>query len=218
MLSLRLRIGANMGIKIEKASQKDAHFIAKSIVISSRAEKDIGIYDLIFEPNSDDELVAKLQELVTTETKSCAHISNFLIAYDNGERAGCISGCEPRVATSEKFTKALSEVGIDESYKERIAAYTLCLPELGKQRWMLDYINVEDAFHELSIIKELIQKSLLNARLKGYRKASTLIEIGCAEVELIYKKLGFSFETEKRSDMYLEVFSRQGIMLYTTQL
>ena len=77
---------------------------------------------------------------------------------------------------------------------------------------------MQDDFHELSVIKELIQKALLTARLKGYRKAHTAIEIGSAELEMIYKKFGFRLENEKRSDYYMEIYSRLGIMLYSVEL
>jgi len=207
-----------MGIKIEKASPKDAKFIAESILVSSRAEKSVCIFDLIFESDEDKTIIQFLEKLITTETKSYIHFSNFLIAYEDSKLAGCLCGYEPRVATQEIFAKALEEIGVDQSYLKRIEAYSMCEPEVGRRSWILDFIHVNEGFHKLSNIKELVQKSLLTARLKGYRKAATLIEIGSAEVELVYKKLGFSFENEKRSDLYLEVFSRLGIMQYSLDL
>ncbi len=207
-----------MGITIEKASSKDVTFIAKSILISSRAEKSVGIFDLLFDSNDDKSLIKSLEKLLTTETKSYVHFSNFLLAYENKKPAGCLCGYESRIVSDEILEKALSEIGCDGSYKKRIEAYTTCAPDLGRRSWVIDFIHVQKGFTALSIIKDMVQKSLLNARLKGYRKATALIEIGSVEVELIYKKLGFRFESEQRSDIYLEVFSRLGIMRYSVEL
>jgi len=59
----------------------------------------------------------------------------------------------------------------------------------------------------------LMQKSLLNARLKGYTKAQTIIEIGSLESELFYKKLGFSILSKMECEQYKKLFGRAGLML-----
>ncbi len=207
-----------MGITIEKASNADVTFIAESILISSRAKKSVGVFDLLFDSNDDKTIIKSLEKLLVTETKSYVHVSNFLLAYEDKKVAGCLCGYESRIVSDEILEKALAEIGCDGSYKKRIEAYTTCAPDLGRRSWVINFIHVQKGFTALSIIKEMVQKSLLNARLKGYRKATALIEIGSAEVELIYKKLGFRFESEQRSDIYLEVFSRLGIMRYSVEL
>ena len=71
---------------------------------------------------------------------------------------------------------------------------------------------VKDEYHEFSVLKELVQKSLLTARLKGYRIVQTMIEIGSVEAILVYKKLGFSEIDERRSALYEAEFGRPGIV------
>ena len=71
---------------------------------------------------------------------------------------------------------------------------------------------VEEEYKSIETHKEIITKSMLPARLKGYRKVQTMVEIGSVEAELMYKKLGFSVIDEKRSDYYEEQFGRFGIM------
>ena len=125
---------------------------------------------------------------------------------------GTICGYEPRIATHEIFSKALEEIGFDETYHERIAAYLLCEGEVDNKTFVLDFMLIKPEFKSLDVFKELIGKSMLTARLKGYRKVQTSVEIGSVESEMIYKKLGFSVIDEKRSEYYKEQFDRAGIM------
>ena len=207
-----------MGIKVRKATQADAPFVAQAIMASSRAGKKRGVFDLIFQCDSTDVLSQKLQSLSITQTKSFCHHSNFLIAEDNGARVGTLCGYEPRIATQEIFAKALKELDIDESYQERIASYLLCMPELDRQTWVLDCIEINNKTHELSILKELVQKSLLTARLKGYRKVDVVFEIELVDMKMKFEKLGFQYKDEKKSDYYFETYGRKGLMRMSMQL
>ena len=201
-----------MGIKIRKAEQNDGLLVSWAMLESSRAGKKVGLFDLIFQCNDDKVLLEKLIQLSQTKTKSYCHYSNFLIAVEDGKDVGVLCGYEPRISTHEVLSKALMELGVDESYNDRISAYLLCFPEVGRQTWILDFMEVKDDAHELTILKELVQKSLLTARLKGYRKVETMVEIGSAETQLIYKKLGFDVLDEKQSEYYFDTFGRSGIM------
>jgi hypothetical protein len=200
-----------MNITIRKALQSDAAVLAQSMLISSRAGKKIGIFDLIFETNDDTVLIERLQALAITEAKSHCHYSNFLLASGAEKFSGTICGYEPRVATHDVFTKALAEVGVDEGYQERIATYLLVEPSTDRQTWILDFMTVSEGCEPLPVFAELLKKSLLTARLKGYRKAQSMIEIGSYDIEILYEKLGFKVIDEKRSELYAEQFGRPGI-------
>jgi hypothetical protein len=201
-----------MAITVRKASEADIDIIAQAILESSRGGKNIGLFDLVFNTSDNALLLGHLKRLALTSTKSYCHFSNFFIALSNGTSAGTICGYEPRIATHEIFSKALEEIGFDESYHERIAAYLLCEGEVDNKTFVLDFMLVKPEFKSIDVYKELIGKSMLTARLKGYRKVQTSIEIGSAENELIFKKLGFDVVDEKRSEYYKEQFDRAGIM------
>lgn len=201
-----------MSVTIRKAVEADAPFVAEALLESSRAGKKVGIFDYIFNTNDKNTLLEFLQKFTLTTTKSYCHFSNFLIAVSGGESIGTICGYEPRIATHDIFARALEEIGIDETYHERIAGYLLCEPEIDNKTWVCDCMVVKPEFKSFEIIKELLGKSMLAARLKGYRKVQTMVEIGCAEGELIYKKLGFNVVDEKRSEYYEEQFGRAGLM------
>lgn len=201
-----------MAITVRKASEADIDIIAQAILESSRGGKNIGLFDLVFNTSDNALLLGHLKRLALTSTKSYCHFSNFFIALSDGISAGTICGYEPRIATHEIFSKALEEIGFDESYHERIAAYLLCEGDVDNKTFVLDFMLVKPEFKSIDVYKELIGKSMLTARLKGYRKVQTSIEIGSAENELIFKKLGFDVVDEKRSEYYKEQFDRAGIM------
>ncbi len=200
-----------MAIKIRKAVATDTDLIAWAIMVSSRSGKPAGLFDLLFQSRDDAGLLDQLKVLTMTQTKSYCHFSNFLIAEIDGEAIGLLCGYEPRIATHEIFSKALDESGCDEGYKERIAAYLLCEPEIDRKTFVLDFMVEKPGYDSFEVLKELIQKSLLTARLKGYRKAQAMVEIGSIEAQMAYEKLGFVFEDEKRDELYQEVFGRPGI-------
>lgn len=201
-----------MAITVRKASEADIDIIAQALLESSRSGKNIGLFDLVFHTSDKEVLLGYLKRLALTATKSYCHFSNFFIAVSDGVSVGTICGYEPRIATHEIFSKALEEIGFDETYHERIAAYLLCEGEVDNKTFVLDFMLVRAEFKSIDVYKELIGKSMLTARLKGYRKVQTSIEIGSAENELIYKKLGFEVIDEKRSEYYKEQFDRPGIM------
>lgn len=201
-----------MSITIRKALESDGLFIAEALLTSSRADKKIGVFDYIFNTKDDKKLLEFLQKLTLTTAKSHCHFSNFMLAVVGGKSVGTICGYEPRIATHEVFALALEEIGIDESYHERIAGYLLCEPEFDNKTWVCDFMVVDPEYKSFEVLKELVGKNLLTARLKGYRKVETMIEIGSAETELIYKKLGFAIIDEKRSNYYEEQFGRAGLM------
>ncbi len=201
-----------MNIKIRKATEKDAPLLAAAMIESSRSGKGKGLFDVVFNTNDTKVLQARLEKLTTTQTKSYCHYTNFLIADVDGSYAGTLCGYEPRLSTHEIFTKAMAELGCDGSYEQRLASYRLVEPQFDKKTFLLDFMSVHTDYHEFSILKELVQKSLLTARLKGYRMVQTMIEIGSVEVLIVYKKLGFEVIDERRSAQYEEEYGRPGIV------
>ena len=201
-----------MAITVRKATEADVDIVAEALLESSRADKKIGLFDLVFDTSDEKALLEHLKRLALTSTKSYCHISNFFVAENGGVKMGVLCGYEPRIATHEIFSKALEEIGFDETYHERIAAYLLCEGETDNKTWVLDFMMVKPGYKTIDVYKELVGKSMLTARLKGYRKVQTSVEIGSAESEMIYKKLGFNVVDEKRSEYYKEQFGRAGIM------
>jgi len=206
-----------MSIKIRNANGDDAPFLAQMILQSSRAGKKDGMFDLVFETNDEKILLEKLAKLTQTEAKNYCHFRNFLIAELDGQSVGTLCAYEPRIATQDEFVAALREVGCGESVEEILEPFYSCKFDLNKRTFMFDFMEELEGFIDVGILKALMQKSLLTARLKGYRIAQTIIEIGSLESELFYKKLGFYKVEQIECELYKEKFGRSGLMLLATE-
>ncbi len=204
-----------MSVEIRKALVEDVAFIAKMILQSSRAEKKIGLFDLIFGLKSDKKILKDIENLAKATAKSYCHFSNFLIAEVDGKNVGTLCSYEPRIATPDMFLDALKEIGCDQNYKEYRELLDSCDFELNIRTLIFDFMEELDGYMDVGILKLLMQKSLLTARLKGYRIAQSMVEIGSLEALLYYKKLSFKKIRQKESELYKEKFGRAGLVLLT---
>jgi hypothetical protein len=202
-----------MSIKIRKAIVNDAPFLAQMILQSSRAGKKVGIFDLIFETENDKEILTKLEALTQTTAKTHCNFNNFLVAELDGKSIGTLCSYEPRIATKQVFEDALNEVGCGEHMAEALEVLYCCDFGLNNRTLMFDFMEELEGFIDVGVLKTLMTKSLLTARLKGYRIAQALVEIGSLETLLFYKKLGFKVVDEKECDLYKEKFGRAGLVL-----
>ncbi|MEA1955697.1 MAG: acyl-CoA acyltransferase [Campylobacterota bacterium] len=206
-----------MNIKIRKAELRDSPFLAKMILQSTRAGKKTGIFDMIFETNDDTQMLKKLEALTSTEAKNHCHFNNFLIAELDGISVGTLCSYEPRIATHKVFMDALKEIGCSDTINESLEIIYNCDFEHNNRTLMFDFMEEKKGFIDVGILKALMQKSLLTARLKGYRIAQTVVEIGSMDSILFYKKLGFHKVKEKECELYKEHFGRAGLVLLATE-
>lgn len=206
-----------MSIKIRKALAADAPFLAKMILQSSRAGKKEGIFDIVFNTTNDEEVLTGLEKLTQTSAKNHCHFNNFLIAEVDGESVGTLCSYEPRISTKQTFLDALSEIGCNGEVSNRLEVQYQCDFDLNKRTLMFDFMEESVDFKDVGILKALMQKSLLTARLKGYRIAQAIIEIGSLETEMFYKTLGFKKIDEKECELYKEKFGRLGLSLFAIE-
>lgn len=202
-----------MSIKIRRAVVEDAQFLAQMILQSSRAGKKFGMYDLIFATTNNKDILKKLEKLTTTTAKNSCHYSNFLIAEMDGKSVGTLCSYEPRIATREAFCDALLELGVDTKGAIFLDILNECDFKLNTRTLMFDFMEELEGFIDVGVLKALMQKSLLTARLKGYTIAKTIVEIGSLETLMYYKKLGFKEVKEIESELYKEKFGRPGLVL-----
>lgn len=207
----------DMSIKIRKAVAEDAPFLAQMMLQSSRAGKKYGIFDLLFETNDDAAVLKCLESLAVIGKNQHCHFSNFLIAEIDAQSVGCLCSYEPRIATREAFVEALKEVGCCENTEEKLEVLDLCGFEKNSRILMFDFMEEIEGFIDVGVLKALMQKSLLNARLKGYRLGQTVVEIGSLETLLYYKKLGFKEVEQKQCELYKEKFGRTGLVLLSIE-
>jgi len=205
-----------MAITIKQATVDDAPFLAQMMLQSSRAGKKIGFFDLLFNTSDRDTILKALEKLTQTQAKSQCHYKNFLIASVDGQSVGTLCSYEPRIATKDEFIKAVAEIGYEE-IDDALQIMSDCDFHLSKRTLVFDFMEELEGFIDVGVLKALMQKSLLTARLKGYTIAQTVIEIGSLENQLFYKKLGFQVVKQKECEFYKEKFGRSGVMLLSTE-
>ncbi|MDF1876820.1 acyl-CoA acyltransferase [Sulfurimonas sp. SAG-AH-194-L11] len=205
-----------MSIKIKQAKAEDSAFLAQMILQSSRAGKKDGLFDLLFATNDNATILQRLEELTKTTAKSHCHFSNFLIAELDGKSVGSLCSYEPRISNRETFIKALTEIGYSAD-NEALEVMYVCDFNLNNRTLVFDFMEELEGFIDVGVLKALMQKSLLTARLKGYRIAQTMIEIGSLESELFYKKMGFRVVQKKECELYKEKFGRIGMSLMSIE-
>lgn len=206
-----------MSITIRQAIAADAPFLAQMILQSSRAGKKECIFDLIFQTNDDKEILKKLEALILATAKSHCQFTNFLIAEVDANKVGSLCSYEPRIATRQTFVDALKEIGCEDSVSLVLEVLYDCDFELNNRTLMFDFMEEVEGFIDVGVLKALMQKSLLTARLKGYRIAQSIVEIGSLETILYYKKLGFKEVQTIESELYREKFGRVGLMLLSIE-
>ncbi len=205
-----------MSIKIKQAKVEDAAFLAQMILKSSRAGKKDGLFDLLFATNDDVVILKRLEELTQASAKSHCHYSNFLLADLDGKLVGTLCSYEPRISNKESFIAALTEIGCSDENRALEVMY-ICDFNLNNRTLIFDFMEELEGFIDVGVLKSLMQKSLLTARLKGYTIAQTMIEIGSLESELFYKKMGFRKIEQKECELYKEKFGRIGMSLMSIE-
>lgn len=171
------------------------------------------MFDLIFGSKNNEDTLDNITKLIKTTAKNHCHFSNFLIAEIDGKNVGSLCSYEPRIATKDAFLKSLAEIGCEDCADDFIEITEACDFGLNNRTLIFDFMEEVEGHMDVGILKSLMQKSLLTARLKGYRIAQTMVEIGSLESLLYYKKLGFKEVEQKECDLYKEKFGRAGLVL-----
>jgi hypothetical protein len=187
------------------------------ILKSTRASKNMGYLDFIISAKDDKEMLSYIQKVVVSNIKNPLHFSNFLVAQVDDKLVGSLCSYEPRISTREALLEALLEAGIDASENESLRVLNLCGFEPNTKILVFDFMEEIDGFVDAGVLKALMQKSLLTARLKGYRLAQTVVEIGALETLMYYKKLGFKELKQKECEAYKELFGRAGLVLLSVE-
>jgi len=204
-----------MSLHIKKATKEDIPFLVEMMLQSSRAQKKIGLFDYLFEPATAEQLQKYLEQFIQENTKLYCFYENFLLAKVEDTPVGCLCTYEPRKASQEELVNAIVSLGISKkALEEKLNKLQVCQFSIDKRTLMFDFLEEKEGYLDVGILKALMQKSLLNARLKGYRVAQTIIEIGSLESQLFYEALGFKKIESKECKEYQEVFGRKGQMLF----
>ena len=189
-------------ITIRTANEKDIDFLATMVLKNSRNNNKIGMFDLLFASKKETDLVENIKKLITIDKKIYCYYKNFLIASLNKTDSAVLCNYEPRLTTSTYVEDALQQLDIVKEDYKYVSMLSYCEIDTDKKVWMLDFLTQKEGTDSLDIAKALIQKSLLQASLKGYRIVRTIISAKKADVILMYHKLGFDTLLQKECSLF----------------
>jgi len=187
---------------IRTANEDDIDFLATMVLKNSRNNNKVGMFDLLFASKKEADLVESIKKLLTIDKKIYCYYKNFLIASLNKTDTAILCNYEPRLSTNTYIEDALQQLNILKEDYKYISILSYCEIDTDKKVWMLDFLTQKEGTDSLDIAKALIQKSLLQASLKGYRIVRTIISSKKADVILMYNKLGFNTLLQKECSLF----------------
>lgn len=189
-------------IKVRVAKIEDVDFISTMMLTNSRNNNKVGIFDLLFASKNETDVLDGIKKLITIDNKIYCYYKNFLIASLNQTDFAILCNYEPRLATNSYIEEALQKLNIAQENYKYISMLSYCDIDTDKKVWMLDFLAQKEGVDSLDVAKTLIQKSLLQASLKGYRIIRTICNAKRADLILMFHKLGFKTILQKECNLF----------------
>lgn len=201
---------------IRPARAGDASFIARNILASQRGPLPRGWFDIalgIDEPRC----LAFVEKIVTAQTLSWWHVSQFIIAEVEGEAAASLSAL-PAAGTGPAARAAIEEVAdaAEAAAIFRRGAYTRnCWVQGGEGEWLIEHVATLPQYRGRGLVQALIDHALAAGKAAGFARASISFLIGNDAAERCYAKAGFAFAEEKRDPAFEAITGSPGFRRFT---
>ena len=158
-----------------------------------------------------------MARVATAQQQSWWHVSQFLIAEAEGERAAALCAM-PAAGTRAAARLAIAEVAdkTDLNASElaailRRGAYTAnCWVQGGDGDWLLEHVASLPAYRGRGLVQSLIGHALAAGQAAGFRRASISFLIGNNAAERCYARAGFAFAEERRETAFEALIGAPG--------
>lgn len=207
-----------MEINIRLAKPDDASFLAWVMLTAARSHNKYGVWEHYVD-GTEEECLSFLRLIATTQKPHLFHYSVFIVAEVDGQKAGALSGYDPKVLGMRAFTKALPEViqklGWTEDYQkaalERYLPFMACTPDDADGAWIVESVAVCPEYRKKGVINLLLQEVLNRGRKNGFKLAQIGVIIDNKPARRAYEKQGFKFDKEKRDSGFEAIYGSPGI-------
>jgi len=98
-----------MNVEIRSATVDDAAFLAWVMLAATRSHNKYGAWEH-YVGGTEEDCLAFLRLIATTQKPHLFHYSTFIVAEVDGQKAGALSGYDPKVLGMRSFAKAMPEV------------------------------------------------------------------------------------------------------------
>lgn len=207
-----------MSVAIRNARADDAPFLASVMLMASRSQLPLGLWDHFVQGN-EERCLLFLQKLAVTQMPHLFHHDVFLIAEKDGKAAAGLSGYDPVTHGMTSFIQALPEaiqvLGWSRSdfraAAERMSSYERCTPEDMPGVWIVESVAALPDARKEGLVSLLLDEILKRGRANGYEKAQITVFIGNTPAVRAYEKVGFRYVDEKRDPEFEMTYGDYGL-------
>jgi GNAT superfamily N-acetyltransferase len=189
---------------IRPAAPEDASFIARNILAAQRGPRSRGWFDITLDL-PEPQCLAFVERLATAQQRSWWHVSHFIIAEVEGEKAAALCALPAsgtQVAARAAIAAVAGEIGLSETELAEISrrgAYAAkCWVQGGDGDWLVEHVATLPAYRGRGLVQALIERAMDQGKAAGFSQASISFLIGNDPAERSYAKAGFTLAEEKR--------------------
>ena len=189
-----------MSITTRPATSSDADFIAWVMQEASRSHLPKGVWDLAF-PGPDEERLAILAKIASSDRVHFAHTSLFRILEVDGERAVAMCGYECGEHGLEQLTLGMAEVlqqlGWTPSQLVALGERTSSFAATGYVNpdglWIVEWVATVPEFRGRGLVRKLLLEVLEEGRQRAFTLAQIGYLLGNVRAKSAYEGVGFKW-------------------------
>lgn len=197
-----------MATILRDATESDIDFIAWVMLAASRSHLDRGVWEYMND-QGEEETLAFLRHVGTTETVHLFHHSRFVIAEVDGVPGAAMCAYDSATqgfdAYGREFPAAAAASGVvmDEEFGRRMGVMMsgLVHDPVGPDgpRWVVENVATAPAFRRQGLVNLLLEELFERGRANGFDTAQIGVFLGNEPARAAYIKAGFDVVAEQRS-------------------
>jgi ribosomal protein S18 acetylase RimI-like enzyme len=204
---------------IRNAEPDDSAFIARAILMASRAHLGSGLWDLVVAGHEQDRLDF-IEFLTLMEARSFCSYENFLIAEDGGQPVAAMAGYDPGEngllspghligSAFELFGWSDAELG---AAYARLEPFQAGLPEQKKGVWTIEWVATLPSARRRGLAARLMDLVLAEGHSRGLKQAQVTTVIGNEAAIAGYEKAGFRVAERKLDERFASSVGAPGMV------
>jgi ribosomal protein S18 acetylase RimI-like enzyme len=189
-----------MSSRTRPATVADADFVAWAMQESARSHMPKGLWDIVF-PGSEEERLAILIKLATTDRQHFAHTKLFRILEEDGEPAVAMCGYEYAEHGFEQLAlgmaEALPQLGWTPEQLAAIGERTKSFVATGYLNpdgvWIIEWVATVPEFRGRGLVRKLMLEVLDEGKQRGFNRAQIGYILGNLRAKSAYEGVGFEW-------------------------
>lgn len=214
---METRVGTEAKVAIVDATEEHAPFIAWVMMTAARSHLDVGLYDL-HAGGDEENCLAFLTRLATTDTSHFAHWSTFIIAEVDGVPAAGLCGYFDEENGTQAFLQGIAQVDRDlersqpeiDAAWQRAGSIVQVMPSHEPRAWIVEHVATKPEFRRRGLVDGLLTEVLERGRTRGATIADIGVLLGNDSAQRAYEKAGFVIVGEKRDAAFEAAYKCPG--------